>query len=214
MRRLKRYFPWLLILMMAWYIWSHQQDWIYKDENTERQIAQSNTVILGQIEALGKLELVRYNFQEVTEVKELGKEYFRIFKVEPDAKAILITQGEAVGCLDLTKMKIQDLSVTQDTVYIKLPDPEICYYKLNLDKTRLYSVETGFFTNRDKFIERAYQKAEEAIKQAALNSGILDQTQDNARILLKPMLEELTGRTVIIQETPPPVRLEKSKSLN
>lgn len=210
MRRFKRYFPWLLVILMAWYIWNHRHDWAIKDDNTERKIAQSNTMILDQIEALGKLELVRYNFQEVAEVKELGKEYFRIFKVEPDAKAILITQGEAVGCLDLTKMRVQDLSVTQDTLYIKLPEPEICYYKLNLDKTRLYSVETGFFTNRDKFIERAYQQAEQEIKQAALNSGILDQTRDNARLLLKPMLEELTGRTVIIQEEPPPVRLDKS----
>lgn len=210
MRRFKRYFPWLLVILLASYIWSHRHDWITKDENVESRIAQSNTMILGRIEALGKLELVRYNFQEVTEVKELGKEYFRIFKMEPDAKAILITQGEAVGCLDLTKMKVQDLSVTQDTLYVKLPDPEICYYKLNLDKTRLYSVETGFFTDRDKFIERAYQRAEQEIKQAALNSGILDQTRDNARILLKPLLEEMTGRTVIIQEEPPPVRLEKS----
>lgn len=210
MRRLKRYFPWLLAIFMAWYIWNHRQEWGNgTDGSRVTEVASRNTVILGQIEALGKLELVRYNFQEVTEVKELGKEYLKIFKVEPDAKAILITQGEAVGCLDLTRMTIRDLSVSEDTIYLKLPEPELCYYKLNLEKTRLYSVETGFFTDRDKFIERAYQRAEQEIKQAALNSNILEQTRDNAHLMLKPMLEKATGKTVIFQEEPPPVRLEK-----
>ncbi len=210
MRRLKRYFPWLLVVIMGWYLWSHRHSISQEEDAMNQPVAHRNTVILGQIEALGKLELVKYNFQEVTEVQEMGKEYFKIFKVEPDAKAILITQGEAVGCIDLTRMKIQDVSVTEDTLYIKLPEPEICYYKLNLEKTRLYSVETGFFTDRDKFIERAYQQAEQDIKQAALNTGILEQTKDNARMILKPMLEEMTGKTVIIREEIPPVQLNRS----
>lgn len=211
MRRLKRYFPWLLVIIMVWYIWSNRHVLeIGNSHISGKEVVSSNTAILRKIEALGRLELVRYNFQEVTEVKELGKEYFRIFKVEPDAKAILITQGEAVGCIDLTKMKIQDISEAEDTLYIKLPDPELCYYKLNLEKTRLYSVETGFFTNRDKFIERAYQRAEQEIRKAALNSNILEQTRNNAYLMLRPMLEKMTGKTVIIQEEPPPVRLEKS----
>lgn len=208
-RRFKKYFPWLLILLLLWYIWDHREEWLRQEIVKEQPLAQSNTMILGKIEALGKIELVKYNFQEVTEMTELGKEYFQIFKVEPDAKAVLISQGEAVGCLDLTKMQVQDLSVTQDTIYLKLPEPELCYYKLNLDKTRIYSVQTGVFTDRDKFIERAYRKAEQNIKEAALESGIMEQTRHNAHLLLKPMLEEMTGKTVIIQETLPPVRLER-----
>lgn len=208
-RRIKKYFPWLLILLLIWYIWDHREQWLKQKIIAERPLAQSNTMILGKIEALGKLELVKYNFQEVTELTELGKEYFKIFKVEPDSKAVLISQGEAVGCLDLTKMKVQDLSVMQDTIYIKLPEPELCYYKLNLDKTHIYSVQTGVFTDRDKFIERAYRKAEQNIKEAALSSGMMEQTRNNAHLLLKPMLEEMTGKVVIIRETPPPVRLER-----
>ncbi len=210
-RRIKKYFPWLLILVLIWYIWDHRELWLKQKIAAERPLAQSNTMILGKIEAMGKLELVKYHFQEVTELNELGKEYFKIFKVEPDAKAVLISQGEAVGCLDLTKMKVQDLSVMQDTIYIKLPEPELCYYKLNLDKTRIYSVQTGVFTDRDKFIERAYRKAEQHIKEAALSSGIMEQTSDNARLLLKPMLEDITGKVIIFQETPPPVHLEKAR---
>ncbi len=208
MRSIKRYFPWIIVLILGWYIWQHREEWIRQEEKKKAAITNTNAVILTQIEALGKLELVRYNFQEVTEVKELGKEYFKIFKVEPDSKAILITQGEAVGCLDLTKMDVQDLSVNGDTLYVKLPDPELCYYKLNMEKTRLYSVETGVFANRDQFIQRSYQRAEEEIKKAALNSNILDQTRNNAHLILKPMLEKITGKVIVIRETIPPTSIE------
>ncbi len=90
---------------------------------------------------------------------------------------------------------------------MRLPEPEICYYKLDLEKTRIYSVETGLFANRDQFISRAYRQAERQIKEAATNSGILDETEVNAQRILRPLLEELSGKTIIFTKKLPATRI-------
>lgn len=204
--RVRRLISLLLLLGIPFFIGYHWKGWT-QPATPEPTNTEITTTLVTEIEALGKMELVKYRFQEVTEVKELSKEFLNILKLDIDAKAVLITQGEAVGCLDLLKVSAQDVRITQDTVWMRLPDPEICYYKLDLENTRLYSVETGFFTDRNAFISRAYQQAERQIRNAASNSGILDETEVNAHRILRPMLEELSGRTVIFTEQLPETRI-------
>ena len=206
--RVRRLISLLILLGLPFFIGYHWKNWTNPPApaptNTE-----VTTMLITEIEALGKMELVKYRFQEVTEVKELSKEFLNILKLDVDAKAVLITQGEAVGCIDMLKISAQDVRITQDTVWMHLPNPEICYYKLDMENTRLYSVETGFFTDRNAFISRAYQQAERQIRDAANESGILDETEVNAHRILRPMLEELSGRTVIFTEQLPETRIER-----
>lgn len=57
-----------------------------------------HNVILEKVESLGKLELVRYKFKDIVE-HEMISQWL------PDPKALLIVSGEAVGCIDLGKVK-------------------------------------------------------------------------------------------------------------
>jgi len=204
--RVRRFIALVLLLGIPFFIGYQWQHWTNPLPTGPTDI-EVTTKLVTEIEALGKIELVKYRFQEVTEVKELSKEFMNILKLDSDAKAVLITKGEAAGCLDLLKVSAGDVRISADTVWMRLPDPEICYYKLDLEKTRLYSVETGFFTDRDQFISRAYQQAEREIKNAATNSGILDETEVNAHRILRPMLEELSGKTVIFTKQLPSARI-------
>ena len=104
-------------------------------------------------------------------------------------------------------MNVEDLQVNGDTLLVQLPSPEICYFKLDLDKTRVYALETGMFTSEKSFVEKAYKSAEDQIRDAALNSGILDQTKVSAELVLKPLLEELTGKTVILTYNIPTLKI-------
>ena len=173
------------------------------DQQQDMAITNS-TIVLEKMESLGKLELVKYNFKEITEYKELSREKLTILKIlgsnriDPDSEAILISHGEAVGCLDLTKIKKEDITFTADTVLIVLPHPELCYYKIDLENTQLYSLKTGYFVDEKAFVESAYEKAEEKIKEAALQTGILEQTKINAQLILKPLLQETSGNKNII----------------
>jgi len=190
------FLPWLLMVLFGYLVWANWNNISIIPESTGSEEVIQRTVV-ERMEAMGKLELVRYNFQEITEVNLMGRDFYNLFKMESDSKVVLISKGEAVGCLDLTKIESKHIKDSSDTLYIQLPDPELCYHKLDLDETRIYALETGLFTNEKKFIERAYQKAEAQIEKAAYESGILPQTDSNAELLLKPLLQEIAGKEVV-----------------
>ena len=205
--RARTMIPWLMVLVLGYLLWTHR-DTIWPSEVEELPEIPTSTVLIERIEAMGKLELVKYSFQEVTEMKELSPSVLNLIKLDADSKAILISKGEAVGCVDLTKMTEGDIAVSGDSVFVKLPPAELCYYKLNIKDTKLYSVETGLFSNRDQFISRAYKQAERNIEQAARRSDILPQSQYQAKMILRPLLEEVSGKTIIFTERLPDTRIE------
>ena len=205
--RIQHVFPWIIILILGYLLWTHREA-VWSPEPSELPKVSTSKVLIERIEAMGKLELVKYNFQEVTEMKELSPNILSIIKLDADSKAILISRGEAVGCVDLTKMTDRDITVRGDSVFLKLPPPELCYYKLDVNGTKLYSVETGLFANRDQFISRAYQQAEKNIEKAARNSDLLKQSEYQAKVILRPLLEEVSGKTIIFTERLPDTRIE------
>lgn len=171
-----------------------------------------HSTILQQIEELGKLELVKYRFNEVLDYRKLSdarmwqNALLRGGNYDPDIKAILIASGEAAGCIDLKKIKRDHVKILQDTVWIHLPEPELCYFKLDLANTRLHTfTREGWWSrlfydeneNR-QMMEQAYKNAEKQIERAAFQSGILDQTRENARLVLQPFLEEISGKPVVL----------------
>ena len=190
-KELVRVLPWILLLVGVFWWW--QTD---KADQSAKTVL-NTSVILKEVEELGRFELVEYNFKEITELTEVSKEYFSLFKLGPDQKIALISEGQAAGCIDFTKMKDQDITVMGDTVFMRLPDPEICYYKLDLNKTRIYSLQTSPMKEDGPFIEKAYKIAEDEIRKAALESGILQQTRENAEAMILPLFEKVSGKTVV-----------------
>lgn len=198
MRILLKLLLWLIVILGFFFI--VKEVWPFESE-TAADESITQTTILEKIEALGKLELVKYNFQEITELTQKNSRYLGIFPTG-DSKAVLISHGEAVGCIDLTKIAPEDIQLAEDTLFVNIPEPEICYYKLDLARTRIYSIEKGvYYKDEKKLIEKAYKSAEKEIREAALNSGILKNTDANAEALLKPLLESLSGKKVVFKRT-------------
>ncbi|PWJ59407.1 uncharacterized protein DUF4230 [Dyadobacter jejuensis] len=148
-------------------------------------------VLLQEITAMGKLELVKYNFKDVVE-QQIVKTWL------PNAKAILIVQGEAIGCIDLTQVQIADISSQDEVLVVNMPDPELCVFKIDHSKSKIYNLEYAFM-EESKLIDGAYRQAEKQIQTSALDMGILDQTRENARKILIPMLEKASGRKVVLK---------------
>ncbi len=153
--------------------------------------------VLEEIEGLGKLELVKYNFKDVVEHKQKHG-YSSVL----DSKVLLIVAGEAVGCMDLTRIKNEDITEVGDSVYVHLPAPELCYSKIDLQKSKVYDSESLPFMQDDNLVGEAYAKAEKQIEKAALESGILVQTQTMAKTMLKPILENLTKKVIFLTFEP------------
>jgi len=151
-----------------------------------------HTVILQEIVTMGKLELVKYNFKDVVE-HEVVKQWL------PNPRAVLIVSGEAIGCIDLTKMQLTDILANQtDTLVVYLPEPELCVNKINHEQSKVYNVEYAML-EEGRLVSEAYAKAEKQIGTSALQMGILDQTKENAEKILKPLLEKVSGKKVLLR---------------
>jgi hypothetical protein len=160
----------------------------------EAAIVSNHNVVLERIEALGKLELVKYKFRDVLEHK-IEYDWY------PDSKALLIISGEAVGCIDLKKVKATDILDRKDTLYIRLPAPELCYYKINHNESQVYSSSHGF-NDGAKLLGGAYKEAEKQMKRTALQTNIMEQTRKNGEQLLRPLFEQLAKKKVVFTYAP------------
>lgn len=148
----------------------------------------AQSIVLKEITALGKLELVRYTFKDIVEHEQLNT-------FLPNANAVLIVEGEATGCIDLTKISLPDITTDGDSVTVRLPDPELCGWKINHDRSRVYDTRFAFLDDA-QLVSDAYRQAERQIRQSALNGGILLQTRQNADRMLRPLLSRVSGRRV------------------
>lgn len=161
-------------------------------------VSQTNfQTVLEEVESLGKLELVKYNFKDVVEHTQKNG-YSSVL----DSKVLLIVAAEAVGCMDLTRIKKEDIREVGDSLYVHLPAPELCYYKIDHQKSKVYDSESLPFIKDENLVGEAFAKAEKQIEKAALESGILIQTQAMAQTMLKPLLENLTQKTIILTFEP------------
>ena len=213
--------PWFLLIVISiiLYLTNH---WPFDKNEKEYQHVIDTSVILNKVENLGKLELVKYNFNEVFEYRRLsdgkiiGNSILNTNNYNPDLSVILIASGDAVGCIDLTKLEISDINIKKDSVVIILPAPELCYHKLDLENTKIYSFSekswwSRLFSDEDEqkeILQMAYQKAEKRLGEAAIESGIYQSTNENVIRILKPLLEQLTGKNVTFSTTMPSKDLE------
>ncbi len=148
----------------------------------------TKTLMLREVTALGKLELVKYTFKDIVDYEQPNT-------FLPNSNAVLIVEGEAIGCIDLSRVTPADIVTTGDSITIKLPKPEICGWKINHDRSRVYDTRFSFL-NESQLVSDAYRQAERQIRQSALNGGILDQTRQNADKMLQPLLSRLSGKPV------------------
>ncbi|WP_439880525.1 DUF4230 domain-containing protein [Pontibacter sp. MBLB2868] len=192
-RLLIKLIPWIIVLVAGIFLWRMVKDYFADNEaEKEPKVVVNYNTILTSVEDLGKMELVRYNFKDVVEYKK------SVSRWVPDSKIVLIVSGEAVGCVDFTQITQADIQFQGDSlVQIAIPAPEICYYKVDHSKSKVFSKENTYFQDAD-LVEESFRYAEQNVKKAALNSGILRQTKVNAEKILKPMLEEITGRRVVL----------------
>jgi hypothetical protein len=191
MRFIRFLFRFTLLVVFIYGVYFFWQKFTELSAGKEPEVVTQHNTVLEEITAMGKLELVKYNFKDVVEHQET-KEWL------PDPKAVLIVSGEAIGCIDLTKVQATDVVESGDTLIIYLPRAELCVYKINHDQSRVYDVQYAFM-DEARLVNDAFSAAEKQIEKSALQMGILDQTEANAEKILKPLLEKVSGKKIILR---------------
>lgn len=153
----------------------------------------SQDVMVSRIISMGKLELVKYAMKDVVEKKELHM-------ILPDSRVLFVAVGEVTACIDLTKIKKDDITQTKDSVWVTLPAPEICYVKLDHQKSKVYDVSGVWFADKSKeMVEDVYKVAEAKMLATAKEMNLLGKAQQNAQLIFKPFLENVSAKKVVLK---------------
>lgn len=174
------------LLVAGWLIY-------YKFDLGASKVELKEDLMIERITDIGKLELVKYSMKDVIERKELR--YFF-----PDQRVLFIAVGEVAGCIDLTQVSEKDIvKLGVDSITIYLPQPEICYVRLDHKKSKVYDISGAWLPgDTQNLVEGIYKFAEQRLLKNAQEMDILGKTKENASVIFKPMLENITGTRVNI----------------
>ncbi len=156
--------------------------------------------IIHDVRSMARLETVQYTVEKVI-TAETGQDFMGVFFGD---RILFVAHGVVIAGVDLEKLGPQDMWVQDGVLYVKLPEPEIFVATLDNDKSYVYDREQGFLTKGDVNLETvARQAAEEAIEEAVLGEGILEQAGDNAELYFSVLLRDLGYPEVIFVDERP-----------
>jgi len=158
--------------------------------------------VIYQVRSLARLETVQYSIEKVI-TAETGQGIFR--RLFGD-RLLFVAHGVVIAGVDLAKLGPQDLQVKDGVLYVNLPEPEVFIATLDNEKSYVYDRRTGVLTHGDVNLETAARRAaEQEIRKAALEDGILDIAGQNAENYLYRLFRSLGYPDVIfVKPTPEP----------
>ena len=149
----------------------------------------SQPTVVNRIQKLQRLETVVYTMDKIV-TGERENPFLPNFLAGD--RILLLVHGEAVAGIDFGNLKSGDVSVSGKNIRLHLPEPQLFTTRLDSDKTRVYSRQTGLLVPVDPNLEsRVRQEAEHQLQSAALQDGILQTAQQNARSTIMSMLTGL-----------------------
>lgn len=103
--------------------------------------------------------------------------------------------------VDLGDVTVRSFDLSEDGVVdLVVPRASIQYVAVDNQATRILDRDTGVFTGGDPRLESdARRLADETLRQAALDEGILGMAEDNAREVITNFLLSLGYRDVILE---------------
>ena len=125
-----------------------------------------HNVQIVDIKKLGKVEILNYEFNDIVTHKMI-RDYL------PDATVTLSINSNAIVCIDLSYITNTDVKIKNDTLYIKLPKPEISSLYINHSKSRIVDTEYAF-TDSAELIDGAYIASERSISDIVDKYHIID----------------------------------------
>jgi hypothetical protein len=137
--------------------------------------------IIKDIHALARLETIQYTVEKVI-TAEIGQGNFGFLFGD---KLLFVAHGFVIAGIDMEKLQPGDMQMVNGVLNVRLPPSEIFISALDNEKSHVYDRQTGLLTQGDQNLEStARLAAEEEIKKAAVEDGILKLAQQNAETFL------------------------------
>lgn len=133
---------------------------------------------INNIRSLARLETIQYSAEQVVTC-QLNQEGILGYAIGD--KLLFVGHGEVIAGIDMEKFQPGDMSLVGDTLLVKLPPAELFVVTLNNEKSYVYDRVTGPLAPTNIDLETTCrQAAEDKIRSAVLEDGILMQAQANA----------------------------------
>lgn len=105
---------------------------------------------------------------------------------------LFIANGTVIAGFDLKTLPEGNVVETDDMIKVNLGSPQILFSRIDNKKSRVYEREVGMFNSPDLHLEsRTRQKAEEALRHSACQSGILQKAGEGGQQVVKNLLERV-----------------------
>lgn len=152
---------------------------------------------INEIRALARLETIQYSVEKVI-TGETGEGTFATLFGD---KILFVGHGTVIAGIDMDKLQPQDMQYANGVLTVKLPPAEIFVATLDNEKSYVYDRQTGLLTKPDPNLETLVrQRAEDEIRKAALEDGILDHAQANAEAYLSRFFAALGFANTVFQK--------------
>lgn len=136
---------------------------------------------INEVRALARLETIQYSIEKVITGETGGGTFQALF----GDKILFVGHGTVIAGIDMEKLQPEDMRFENGVLTVRLPPAEIFVATLDNEKSYVYNRETGILAKPDVNLETLVrQRAEEEIRKAALEDGILQQAQLNAEAYL------------------------------
>jgi hypothetical protein len=138
-----------------------------------------------KIKDLNQLGTVEYKVSKIIS----GTDDLTWYKVG-NRKILFSCEAIVKAGIDFSKLKKEDIQISDKTVSLKMPKAEIIYVKIDHNNIKEEFKETGFFrdefTNSEK--EALLRLGEESINKALPDMGILKEAEKNATLFINSFL--------------------------
>ncbi len=149
----------------------------------------SQPTVVNKIQQLERLETVVYTMDKVVTGE---KENSILPNFLAGDRLLMIVHGEVVAGVDFSGLKSGDVAIAERKVVLRLPSAQVFSTRLDNERTKVYSRQTGLLVPVDPNLEtQVRQEAERQLQAAALADGILKTANTNARSTLTSLLQGL-----------------------
>jgi hypothetical protein len=131
---------------------------------------------INNVHALARLETIQYSAEQVVSCDN-GLTDLMGLRSE---KILFAGHGLVIAGIDMEKIQPADMRLAGDILYVKLPPAELFIVTLDNDKSMVYPIYEAPFAPQTNLETSCRQAAEEKIRLAVLEDGILQQAQANA----------------------------------
>ena len=168
--------------------------------SSQLRIDTSRPSVVRHIRELQRLETVMFTMDKIVSG---GYENPVLPRLLAGDRLLLVVYGDVTAGVDLSRVEASAVNVDGASVRLALPPSEVFATRIDNDRTRVYSRETGLFSSVDPNLESEVRReAERQVRQAALDGGILRAATTNATTTLKSFLQGLGFERVDIDATP------------